>query len=148
MFSRIVNLCLQKLLLSGIDRRECSRIDHLYAEFIVSHVLLPHYASGKKNDFILWFLENFVYWNDFGCIRRKINISWFARLITRVYSVVMTKKKSLFGFSISWMSTNPHDLGSRIQSWILLKKRTLRLVAWLWLDVLKLTSRRFQEICP
>ena len=34
---------------------------------------------------------------------------------------------SLLGFFVSLMVTNPHDLGSIIQSWILLKKCTLNL---------------------
>ena len=35
MFSRTVNLCLRKLLLSWMDRHDCSRIDHLYANSLL-----------------------------------------------------------------------------------------------------------------
>ena len=38
---------------------------------------------------------------------------------------LVTQKKSIFGIFVSLVVTNPCDLGSKIQSWILPKKRTL-----------------------
>ena len=35
------------------------------------------------------------------------------------------EKKSFFRFFVSFVVTNPYDLGSKIRSWIFLKKRTL-----------------------
>ena len=40
-------------------------------------------------------------------------------------STLLSRQKSLFGFFVSLVVKNLHDLRSKIQSWILPKKRTL-----------------------
>ena len=73
-----------------------------------------------------------------GIFRGFCSLKWFwIHLAKNKYFVVFVTdctclqgchdQKSLFGFFVSLMVRNLHDLGSIIQSWILLKKRALRL---------------------
>ena len=128
---RIVNLCLPKLFLSGIIHHEHSRIDYLYAEFLLQmpscHIML----QSKEEQ--LWAWEEGLY---LAILRGFCLLKWFwVHLSKNKYFIVSVTdctcvggchdKKFLLGFFISLMVTNLCDSGWKIQSWILLKKCTL-----------------------